>query len=58
LVDLSVTRWYDSVMRYVRKAFLLGEGVLNRKERPEEAISDRLFSDSQIAARPPARAKL
>jgi REP element-mobilizing transposase RayT len=32
LVDLSVTRWYHCITRCVRRAFLLGEGPLDRKE--------------------------
>ncbi|MGO8898162.1 MAG: hypothetical protein ACLQU5_07410 [Isosphaeraceae bacterium] len=40
LVDPSVTRWYHSVTRCVRRAFLLGEGMHDRKSwiehRPEE----------------------
>jgi hypothetical protein len=31
LVDTSLTRWYHSVTRCVRRAFLLGEGADNRK---------------------------
>jgi hypothetical protein len=32
LVDVSLTRWYHCVTRCVRRAFLLGEGDLNRKD--------------------------
>ncbi len=32
LVDVSVTRWYHCVTRYVQRAFLLGEGTCDRKE--------------------------
>jgi hypothetical protein len=32
LVDISVTRWYHCVTRCFRRAFLLAEGDLNRRE--------------------------
>jgi len=31
LVDPTVTRWYHCVTRCVRRAFLLGEGMYDRK---------------------------
>jgi len=33
LVDPSVSRWYHCVTRCVRQAFLLGEGIQDRKSR-------------------------
>jgi hypothetical protein len=32
LGDVSVTRWYHCITRCVRRAFLLAEGPLDRKE--------------------------
>jgi hypothetical protein len=32
LVDVFVTRWYRCITRCVRRAFLLAEGPLDRKE--------------------------
>jgi hypothetical protein len=46
LVDLSVTRWYHCITRYVRGAHLLGSGSLDRKKW----IEDRLQFLSQIFA--------
>ncbi len=46
LVDVSVTRWYHCITRCVRRAFLLGEGPLNRKEW----IENRLKELSEIFA--------
>ncbi|MGO9471248.1 MAG: transposase [Isosphaeraceae bacterium] len=31
LVDPAVTRWYHCITRYVRRAYLLGEGANDRK---------------------------
>ena len=40
LVDVSITRWYHSITRCVRRAFPLAEGPGSRKEwiehRPQE----------------------
>jgi hypothetical protein len=38
LVDVSVTRWYHCISRCVRRAFLLGEGLLDRKQWVEDRI--------------------
>ncbi len=40
LVDPSVTRWYHCVSRCVRRAFLLGEGHLDRKEWIERRLRE------------------
>jgi len=44
LVDPLVTRWYHCITRCVRRAFLLGEGALDRKQW----IEDRLEELAQI----------
>ena len=36
LIDVSLTRWYHCATRCVRRAFLLGEGLLNRKQWVED----------------------
>ncbi len=46
LVDVTVTRWYHCVTRCVRRAPLLAEGTINRKEW----IEKRLEELSQIFA--------
>ncbi|MFI5458147.1 MAG: hypothetical protein ACHRXM_22150 [Isosphaerales bacterium] len=46
LVDVSVTRWYHCVTHCVRRAFLLGEGLLDRKQ----CVEDRLAELAQIFA--------
>jgi REP element-mobilizing transposase RayT len=46
LVDVSVTRWYHCVTRCVRRAFLLGEGLLDRKQW----VEDRLEELAQVFA--------
>ena len=40
LVDPSVTRWYHCVTRCVRRAFLLGEGMHNRKSWIEHRLEE------------------
>ena len=40
LVDPSVTRWYHCITRCVRRAFLLGEGRLDRKEWIERRLEE------------------
>ena len=46
LVDASVTRWYHCATRCVRRAFLLGEGSLDRKNWIEHRLQElaQLFS--------------
>lgn len=44
LVDTSLTRWYHCVTHSVRRGFLLGEGVLDRKQW----IKDRLRGLAEI----------
>ena len=48
LVDPSVTRWYHCLTRYVRRAFLLGEGPKDCKQWIEKRIEEfaRIFSIS------------
>jgi putative transposase len=40
LIDVSVTRWYHCTTRCVRRAFLLGEGLLNRKQWVEDRLKE------------------
>ena len=40
LVDVSVTRWYHCISRCVRRAFLLGEGLLDRRQWVEDRIEE------------------
>ena len=46
LVDASVTPWYHCVNRCVRRAFLLGEGTLDRKSWIERRLQElaQIFS--------------
>ena len=46
LIDVSLTRWYHCATRCVRRAFLLGDGLLNRKEWVEDRIEElaRIFA--------------
>ena len=48
LVDPAVTRWYHCTTRCVRRAFLLGEGLLDRKRWLEHRLEElaRIFSVS------------
>ena len=62
LVDPTVTRWYHCVTRCVRRAFLLSEGPINRREWIERRAGNgsrhhhrRLFGDGQSPARPACR---
>ena len=36
LIDVSLTRWYHCATRCVRRALLLAEGLLNRKQWVED----------------------
>jgi hypothetical protein len=52
MVDVSVTRWYHCITRCVRRAFLLGAGWLDRKERVEDRVflvdySGRLYREGK-----------
>ena len=38
LIDVSLTRWYHCATRCVRRAFLLGDGLLNREQWVEDRI--------------------
>jgi len=40
LVDPAVTRWYQCVTRCVRRAFLLGEGMHDRKSWIEHRLEE------------------
>src|ERR1700679_1300616 len=46
LVDVSVTPWYHCITRCVRRALLLGEGLLDRKQWVEDRIEElaRIFA--------------
>jgi REP element-mobilizing transposase RayT len=48
LVDVSVTRWYHCITRCVRRAFLLAEGLSNRREWIEHRLQElaEIFSVS------------
>ena len=48
LVDVSLARWYHCVTRCVRRAFLLREGDLNRKD--QAWIENRLEELADIFA--------
>jgi hypothetical protein len=40
LVDIATTRWHHCVTRCVRRAFLLGEGPLDRKEWIDQRLEE------------------
>jgi Transposase IS200 like len=40
LVDVSLTRWYHCVTRFVHRAFLLGEGDYHRTEWLENRLEE------------------
>ncbi len=40
LVDPSVTRWYHCISRCVRRAFLIGDGPLDRKQWLEDRLRE------------------
>ncbi len=40
LVDPAITRWYHCVTRCVRRAFLLSEGPINRREWIEHRLQE------------------
>ncbi len=40
LLDPSITRWYHCVTRCVRRALLLAEGTLNRKDWIERRLEE------------------
>ena len=40
LIDPTITRWYHRVSRYVRRAFLLGEGPEDRKKWVENRLEE------------------
>jgi len=40
LIDLSVARWYHCVTRCVRRASLLGEGEVDRRDWLETRLSE------------------
>jgi|SRR5271157_3943914 len=54
LVDPSVTRWYHCVTRCVRRAFLLGEGMHDRKSWIEHRLEEfaEIFSVAVAGAWP------
>jgi hypothetical protein len=40
LIDVSLARWYHCATRCFRRAVLLGDGLLNRKEWVEDRIEE------------------
>jgi len=50
LIDTSVARWYHCVSRCVRRAFVLGEGLHDRKAWIENRLEElRIASSTQSA---------
>ena len=49
LVDPAVSRWYHCITRCVRRAFLLGEGMTDRKQWIREPASGTLRKSRALA---------
>ncbi len=50
LIDVSIARWYYRMTRYVRCAFLLGEGLLDQV-RMERLKNGRPFGSHEAPGR-------
>ena len=49
LIDVSVARWYHCMTRCVRRAFLLGEGLLDRKQWFEDGLEGKARISAEVA---------